>query len=323
MTKTLIVIISLLFFLTRTCSGQLIQNSKLGDNENSLLWKISGNGLKHDSFLLGTMHNVGHTFLDSISGFRKAFKIAKQIAIEYDPCALDNQKTTLSQYVYLPQGTTYAALYNESDFLFVDSILRKGNSRYFKYKPMFWCSFFSNMILYQNIRGKEMGMDRFILLIGEQNYKKIYFMETLEEVNKRTAYLDSLRYSINLQYQAAALKTILQCPENISISINALSQLYKEQNISGLIALDSLDREGLNSPMLGTIQDEMKQNLKELHKHYFEVLGIVRNEKWMKNILPMIHENSSLIAVGAAHLIGVNGLIAKLRSRGYNVEPMK
>ena len=35
------------------------------------------------------------------------------------------------------------------------------------------------------------------------------------------------------------------------------------------------------------------------------------------------HQDSSLIAVGATHLIGINGLIAKLRNLGYNVDPMR
>ena len=58
-------------------------------------------------------------------------------------------------------------------------------------------------------------------------------------------------------------------------------------------------------------------------EHFIEILGSRRNEEWMKNILPMIHEDSSLIAVGVGHLIGVNGLIAKLRDLGYSVEPMR
>ncbi len=53
------------------------------------------------------------------------------------------------------------------------------------------------------------------------------------------------------------------------------------------------------------------------------VLIATRNEEWMSNIIPMIHEDSSLIAVGAVHLIGPDGLIAKLRDRGYKVEPIK
>lgn len=322
MNRILIVIFFLSSFSTGS-SAQSTQEAEQNNNENSLLWEISGNGLQHNSYLLGTMHNVGCTFLDSISGFRKAFKEAKQMAIEFDANALDNQRMNLAQYVYMPQDSTYATLYSDSDFQFVDSKLREGNPQYFKYKPMFWCSFFTSMIAYQNIRGKETGMDRFILQLGKQNYKKTLFMETLEEVNKRTVYLDSLKYSINLKYQAAFLKTILKSPETISASMNFASQLYKEQSMSGLMAIDSLDKKNMNFSELENIQDEEKQHLKKVMEHFIEILGSRRNEEWMKNILPMIHEDSSLIAVGVGHLIGVNGLIAKLRDLGYRVEPMR
>lgn len=322
MNRILIVIFFLSSFSTGS-SAQSTQETKQNNNENSLLWKISGNGLQYDSYLLGTMHNVGCTFLDSISGFRKAFKEAKQMAIEFDANALDNQRMNLAQYVYMPQDSTYATLYSDSDFQYVDSKLREGNPQYFKYKPMFWCSFFTSMIAYQNIRGKETDMDRFILQLGKQNYKKTLFMETLEEVNKRTVYLDSLKYSINLKYQAAFLKTILKSPETISASMNFASQLYKEQSMSGLMAIDSLDKKNMNFSELENIQDKEKQHLKKVMEHFIEILGSRRNEEWMKNILPMIHEDSSLIAVGVGHLIGVNGLIAKLRDLGYSVEPMR
>lgn len=312
-----------LSFFSTGGSAQPIQEVELNNNKNSLLWRISSNGLQHDSYLLGTMHNVGHTFLDSISGFRRAFKEAKQVAIECDTYALDNQGINLAQYVYMPQDSTYATLYSESDFQFVDSILREGNPQYFQYKPTFWYSFFMSMIAYQNTRGKEMGMDRFILQLGKQNSKKTLFMETLEEVNKRTVYLDSLRYSINLKCQAAFLKTILQSPETISASMNLASQLYKEQSMSGLMAIDSLDKKNMNFSGLENIQNEDKQHLQKMMEHIIEILGSRRNEQWMKNIIPMIHEDCSLIAVGALHLIGPNGLISKLRDCGYKVEPMR
>ena len=142
MKRILITLFLLSSFSIGIWSAQLTQEAELKNNENSLLWRISGNGLQHDSYLLGTMHNVGRTFLDSISGFRKAFKEAKQVAIECDAYALDNQGMDLAQYVYMPQDSTYVTLYSDSDFQFVDSILREGNPQYFKYKPMFWCSFF-------------------------------------------------------------------------------------------------------------------------------------------------------------------------------------
>lgn len=91
--------------------------------------------------------------------------------------------------------------------------------------------------------------------------------------------------------------------------------------MSSLMAIDSLDKKDMNFSELGNIQNEEKQHVQKMMEHIFEILGTRRNEQWMKKIIPMIHEDCTLIAVGAMHLIGPNGLIAKLRDCGYKVEP--
>ena len=42
-----------------------------------LLWKISGHGLKQNSYLLGTHHLISISFLDSIPGVYPAFNKSK------------------------------------------------------------------------------------------------------------------------------------------------------------------------------------------------------------------------------------------------------
>ena len=67
------------------------------------------------------------------------------------------------------------------------------------------------------------------------------------------------------------------------------------------------------------IPDSIPDILKQTESQLIDT----RNEEWMKNLLPMINKDSSLIAVGAMHLIGEQGLITKLRKLGYIVEPVK
>jgi uncharacterized protein YbaP (TraB family) len=48
-----------------------------------------------------------------------------------------------------------------------------------------------------------------------------------------------------------------------------------------------------------------------------------RNRRWLPRIEKMIEQGeSALIAVGAAHLVGKDGVIELLRARGYTVEQM-
>ena len=47
-----------------------------------------------------------------------------------------------------------------------------------------------------------------------------------------------------------------------------------------------------------------------------------RNRKWMEKITMTLPVQRVLVAVGAAHLVGKDGLINLLRERGYTVEPV-
>ena len=320
MKRILITLFLLSSFSIGICSAQLTQEAELNNNENSLLWRISGNGLQHDSYLLGTMHNVHRTFLDTISGFRKAFNAAKQVAVECDfyYTAESNRsskpKEELKDYIFMPQDTTYAMLYNGDDYQFVDSIMKKGNRQYFKYKPFFWHNFFTKMIIYDSIKNIQSSMDGFILLIGYQNNKKIYFMETLEDIGRKATEFDSLGYVMDLHDQAKMLQHTLRHPNSIRSFMDQMKKYYFKQALTQL-SVDSLTKQ--------LKLEDTPQIVRDRFKFMNDVLIAGRNEEWMSNIIPMIHEDSSLIAVGAGHLIGPDGLIAKLRERGYKVEPIR
>ena len=134
--KPLFTLFLLFSFFSISCPAQLKQDGPSQNIENSLLWKISGNGLQHDSYLLGTMHSVEYTFLFSIPGFRKAFHTAKQIAVECNLFALDSIRATSRQtprnYVFMSKDSTYSMLYNHDDFQFVDSTLKTFSLKYSK-----------------------------------------------------------------------------------------------------------------------------------------------------------------------------------------------
>ena len=320
MKRILITLFLLSSFSIGICSAQLTQEAELKDNENSLLWRISGNGLQHDSYLLGTMHNVHRTFLDTISGFRKAFKEAKQVAVECDLFTAESDRSSkskeeqLKDYIFMPKDTTYTMLYSGDDFQFVDSIMRRGNRQYFKYKPFFWNTILAKMVAYDSIKNIQSSMDGFILLIGYQNNKKICFMETLEDIGRKATEFDSLGYVMDLHDQAKMLQYTLKHPNSTRSFVNQMKKYYFKQALTQL-SIDSLTKQ--------LKLEDAPQIVRDRFKYMNDVLIATRNEEWMSNIIPMIHEDCSLIAVGALHLIGPDGLIAKLRDRGYKVEPMR
>jgi len=44
-----------------------------------------------------------------------------------------------------------------------------------------------------------------------------------------------------------------------------------------------------------------------------------RNERWIPFLEQLAHEGGAFVAVGAAHLVGKDGVVALLRAHGYRV----
>ncbi|REC75152.1 hypothetical protein DRF60_15985 [Chryseobacterium elymi] len=47
-----------------------------------------------------------------------------------------------------------------------------------------------------------------------------------------------------------------------------------------------------------------------------------RNKNWAEKMPEIMQKESSFFAVGGAHLMGENGIIQLLRSKGYTVKPV-
>jgi hypothetical protein len=55
---------------------------------------------------------------------------------------------------------------------------------------------------------------------------------------------------------------------------------------------------------------------------YMDLLLYDRNRKWAKALDTLLHGKSLLVAVGAAHLPGDQGVISLLRRAGYTLTPV-
>lgn len=73
-----LVLIPMLFVFNARLSAQ---------NSESLLWKISGNGLSQPSYLYGTIHLICKKDMIISNAFNRAFDRAEVVYIEMDPSA--------------------------------------------------------------------------------------------------------------------------------------------------------------------------------------------------------------------------------------------
>lgn len=290
--------------------------------EDALLWEISGNGLQKSSYLLGTMHTVEFSFMfDSIPGMRKVLSAVEQLAAEIDMQAFDSIQrktpTISNNYFLMPSDTTYSMLYDAEDFSFVDSVLSSGNARYAERIPAFWQNIYSRYIVYNRIK-KENCMDYFLLRLANTSSKKIYFLETVQDIVDNNKNSNMSEYEVGLKEQASSLLFILKNADMIRNGYNLLDSIYRAQQLRRL-SFENLTKElmALNGQV--TEADLNKSYLNE----YKSKLINERNDAWMLKIPILISQGPTLIAVGAMHLPGDVGLINQLRKMGYTVKPVE
>ena len=79
---------------------------------------------------------------------------------------------------------------------------------------------------------------------------------------------------------------------------------YKEQNYVKMYAESA--------------EDNSEEAIKFMNKFLHN-----RNKNWLPKIIKLIHEQSTFVAVGAAHLGGEKGLLNLLKEEGYTLKPVK
>ena len=90
-----------------------------------LLWKVSGNGAKGESFLLGTHHLAPISMLDSIKGFNEAFAAVEAVGGEINMADQAAQAQLMVQYMMAPADSTLSVLLTPAQADSLVSVLAK------------------------------------------------------------------------------------------------------------------------------------------------------------------------------------------------------
>lgn len=122
----------------------------------------------------------------------------------------------------------------------------------------------------------------------------------LETGTQQIAFLDSMDHDEQLQF----------LDEELSDSTQGKQELEK---------LHSAWRSGDAVTLWNGMAVEMKRHYPKLYRH----LNVERNDAWLPKIeqrLKTPGHDDTLVVVGALHLLGSDGVVEKLRAKGYKVE---
>ncbi len=277
-------------------------NAQSGDpfvkqkNNNTLLWQISGNGLKAPSFLFGTFHLLCKEDIHFSDQLKRAIKSSNEIYMEMD---MDDPSTLLSGLLYMNMkgDKKLSDLYTPEEYKrlenYFSDTLHTPIMMLQKAKPYFLVA-----LLYPRMMNCKTpaGVEEELMKIAKEEKKEIKGLETMQF---QASVFDSIPY----EWQA---KELLKNIDSFSVykkEFDTMLKAYKDQQ------LDSMQN------MLATSEFGSDQ--------YNDLLLNNRNKNWVGQLKQIMKKESVFVAVGAGHLVGDSGLISLLKKAGYKVEPLQ
>jgi uncharacterized protein len=270
------------------------------NTENTLLWKISGNGLKKPSYLFGTIHMLCEDDALLSDSLKNVIKKVQEVYFEVD---LDNMFEMLGvmSKMKMKGDTTLQDLLSEADYKKVKNYFETKESMLpfsmlETYKPMLAAS-----TLQQGGMPCETTamMEQVIMQEAKQYSKPI---KGLESMGYQASVLDNIPYK-------------LQADQLVSYIDNANKGDGEDKELTEMMnAYRSQDLKKL---------EEMLMKSDPSISNYTDILLYNRNENWVVKLKKLLPEKSVLVAVGAGHLPGKKGCINLLRNEGFKVTPVK
>lgn len=286
--------ILLSFLLIQSCCAQSINKYPYNATDHSLLWEVSGRGIK-PSYIFGTFHLMCREDINLSNNVKDIIKNADEIYFELD---MDDMSAMLGAMLFMTMknDTVLSDLYTPEEYKKIETYFRDSLQM-----PMSLLKGMKPLLLQALLYPKMMtcrnmsGMEEELVQEARKNKKEIKGLETV-------AFQASMFDSIPYKDQALALLKQIDSMEENRNQFDSMLRIYKAQNLTSLSAFN---------------EEQFESDYNR------EILLDNRNRNWVKQLKDLMKQKRLFIAVGAGHLTGNHGLIELLRKEGYVVKPVQ
>ena len=263
--------------------------------EKSLLWKISGNGLKKPSYLFGTIHLTCDTSLDANT--LNALETTEQLYLELD---MDDKsiQMKLMKLMMMKDGAKLSTLLSPEDFKILDEFMKKNLNMSAKLFDSFKPFMISSMLFPKMLDCKSQSVESELMKITKEQNEEIFGLEKAE---------DQMKVFDEISYQDQAdelLKTVKDNLEKDKKEFQEMITIYQNKDIEGMLKM-------------------MSDSDNKITSENQDILLNDRNKKWIPIMVKIMKDKPTFFGVGAGHLAGEEGVIRLLRKQGYKVEAVQ
>lgn len=257
--------------------------------ENSMLWSVSGNGLKHTSYLFGTIHVICASDFTINDKVVKALELSDQLYLELD---MDDEKEIQEMVASTNGEKPLTTLLSEEDQKKLNEKLQQEIGVSLEDVNHYSLQTISSLFLVNGLSCESVkSYEQYLLDFAKKNDKKINGLETVE-------------FQYSMLEKAMSQEEILMSIYDTSVvaQMDSLMNYYKNENLNAMRTM-FLDKTYMTDKALSYILIE-------------------RNKNWVSVMPKIMKKKATFFGVGSGHLVGSYGLIALLRAKGFTVEPV-
>ncbi len=281
-----------------SAQGKTKTNKQKTVDQNSLLWKISGNGLKQPSYVFGTVHLICREDYFWNPVMEDAFKSAEKICMEMD---MDDPslQMTMATGMMDQSGKKLSSYFTPEDYKRLEAYA----SERVKEVPVSFLEMMKPAAVWT------------VLVMLQYNCPEVKSYEG-ELVNKAK---ESNKEILGLETADEQLDFLLGMPD--SEVIEAINDIVQGKDKAELDAqftdmINAYKKQELNRLYeLSDLETAMKMDKVKFLDN--------RNQNWIPKMKDMMAKQATFFAIGAAHLPGKTGVLELLKTAGYTVEPVK
>ena len=263
--------------------------------EKSLLWKISGNGLKQPSYLYGTIHITCDATLDENT--LNALEATQQLYLELD---MDDKSMHMQmiKLMMMKDGVKLSTLLRPADFQIVDEFLKKNLKMSAKLFDSFKPFMISSMLFPKMLDCEHKSVESELMKVTKEQNEEVFGLEKVEDQMK---VFDEIPYQDQVD---ELLKTVKGDLEKDKKELDEMMTIYQNKDIEGMLKI-------------------MTDSDNKITSENQDILLNNRNKNWIPVMIKTMKDKPTFFGVGAGHLAGEEGVIKLLRKKGYKVEAVQ
>ena len=265
-----------------------------------LLWKVSD--ADNSVYLLGSFHLLKAADYPLPVEIDRAFDDAESLLFEVDPIEMNAPETMAiaTKYMAYEEGKSLSNVLPTPTLEKLDKMMAAGGGsvQAMEHSEPWAVSLGLVMGMTQSMGFKpELGLDRNLMERAAKAGKPAAGLET---VDAQLRALDSVPYD----EQATGLDEFLDDPMKAAGEMKDMHDWWRAGDFT-------------------TLDSEMRVEMATKTPVSYKLLNVDRNDAWLPQVeqrLTGSTADDTLVVVGSLHLLGQDGLVERLREKGYKVE---